>query len=871
MPKIVLPLFCWLLLASTALAQPGSPPARVSLNSTSLTLDQVLQQLSAQSGVKFSYNPEAIAADQTVVFQCQDVDLDRALQQLAEKVPIEYLRVEAQIVILPRSEVPAAPSYYTISGFLTDASTGESLIGASVFVGGSQRGTFTNEFGFYSLRLVEGAARITYSYVGYEARRLELTLTADRKQSLRLQARLEELPDVIVERPLREVLREKQMGELTLRPEDLENMPEFGGESGTIKGLQTLPGIKSHSDGSAFFFTRGGEKDQNLIIIDDAPIYNPAHLFGFYSMVIPDFAKSIKVYKSDIPTSLGDRLSSVIDIRTVDGNSQRWSFRGSLNPLLNRFALEGPLVKGRSSIFASVRRSNFDWLYRNAAPNSDLGFSDFSFKWNYRLNDKNRLFFTVINGRDDLIARGDSLGSVGGGIAWGNFTSTLRWNHLFNAKLFSNTVLYVGVYNYRLSFENNDWQSGIGQLSLKSDFTYYVRPRLSVKFGVEFSGYSFNPGALSTGALLEFFPPLQTNSSRQQVLYGSLDLRPTERWRLRAGLRYTSWDNWGPAEYFLFNDDFVVSDSVQVGAESYQSYHNLGPRLSAEYQLDSTSTLKASYGLYYQYLQLISNSASPFTSLEVWLPSSPNIRPQSMQQFALGYQKYFPRRQIEWSAEAYYKRWNNQIDYRPHANVLLNPLIEGELRFGTMYGYGIELMLQKKLGRWSGWLSYTYSRVLRRTPGINGGREYPAFQDRPHDFTLLVNCQVTRRFRWSTYWTAYTGSAFSSPTGFYQFQDYRVPIYDEKNNDRLPTYQRLDLALGFTLNKKPDAKYQHHLIFSVYNVLGHKNVVSVNFNKVILKEGEPLVQANYANERELRSTQTDLIRFFPSLSYKFKL
>ncbi len=863
----------WLLLASFALAQPGDPAAKVTISSTSISVDEIFRQMSDQSGFNFSYNPEAINSSQKISFEVRKLDLTAALEKLKTILPIELLWVDHNILVLPRDDLSFTPKYRTISGFLTDQETGESLIGASVYVKETGEGTYTNEFGFYSLRLEFGPQVVHYSYVGYEGRKVEITLIEDQEQNIGLHPQLEELPDVIVERPLRDVLRKKQMGEMELSPDDLENMPEFGGESGTIKGLQALPGIKSHSDGSAFFFTRGGEKDQNLIIIDDAPIYNPAHLFGFYSMVIPDFTKSIKVYKSDIPTNLGDRLSSVVDIRTKDGNLQGWDFAGAFNPLVYRLSLEGPVVKGRSSIFISARRSNFEWLYRNAAPDLDLGFSDFSFKWNYKLNDKNRLFFTIINGQDELSLQGDSLGNAGGGIAWGNFTSTLRWNHLFNAKLFSNTTLYTGVYNYRLSWLGNEWQSGIGQLNIKSDFTYYVNPNLVAKFGLEFGGFAFNPGALSDGDLIEFFPPLQTNTSQKQALYFNLDSRwpKHKRWRFQAGLRFTSWDNLGPAEYFLFDENHAVIDSVQQGEGAYQSYNNFGPRLSVEYQLDKTSMLKASYGLYYQYLQLISNSASPFTSLEVWLPSSPNIRPQSMQQVALGYQKFFPNRQIEWSAEAYYKKWNNQIDYRPHANILLNPLVEGELRFGEMYSYGIEMMLKKKLGRWSGWMAYTYSRTLRRTPEINGGREYPAFQDRPHDFSLMLNFQLKRRIHLSTYWTAYTGSAISSPTGFYNFQDYQVPIYGEKNNDRLPNYNRLDLAIKFILHKRPEAKYQHSLTFSIYNALAHKNVVSVNFNKIISEDGDEIIQGNYARDRELVSTQTDLVRFFPSLSYKFKL
>ena len=331
----------------------------------------------------------------------------------------------------------------------------------------------------------------------------------------------------------------------------------------------------------------------------------------------------------------------------------------------------------------------------------------------------------------------------------------------------------------------------------------------------------------------------------------------------------SQWSNLGPTVYYTFDENHELLDSVVTGEGVYQNYWNFDPRLSLRYSLDNTSFLKLSYGIYHQYMQLISNSASPFTSVEIWLPSSPNIKPQRAQQIALGYLKYFPKKKIEVSGEVYYKLMDNQIDYKPHANTLLNPLVEGELRFGKMNAYGLELMFKKSFGRLNGWVSYTYSRVLRKTEDVNGGREYPAFQDRPHDFSIMLNYQIKKRLLFSAYWTIYTGSAFSSPTGFYTYNDVTVPIYGEKNNDRLPTYNRLDLALKFILNRDPKSRFQNSLTFSIYNALAHKNVVAVNFNKIEDDSGNLVVQANHAIERDLLVTQADLIRFLPSLTYKF--
>lgn len=308
-----------------------------------------------------------------------------------------------------------------------------------------------------------------------------------------------------------------------------------------------------------------------------------------------------------------------------------------------------------------------------------------------------------------------------------------------------------------------------------------------------------------------------------------------------------------------------------MGARVYNSYINFDPRLSLQYQLDSTSQLKLSFGTYHQYLQLISNAISPFTALEVWLPASPNIEPQFASQWAINYLKYFPSAKMEISAAAYYKRFKHQIDYAPHSTPYLNPYLEGDLRFGTARSYGLELLLKRDFGRLNGWIAYTYSRVFRQTEGLNAGRTYPAFQDRPHDFSLVLNYQVRERIRFTANWLSQSGSTFTSPTGFYTFNDQPVPIYDERNNDRLPTYHRLDISFQFTLNRKPDNKYQHSLVFSIYNALAHKNVFAVKFNKLLKNGFMPQVSSNVLSDRQLSPSQIDLVRFFPSLTYKFKL
>ncbi len=871
MRKILQILFLVPLIPVGLLSQdPGEEPT-ISLQRSNVPALEVLETITAQTGLNFSYNSRTVDVQQRISVSFVNTGLNEALEKIAADLGVESRIIENQIVLyVSTKSKDKQRQFFTLSGFINDRRSGESLIGATVSKAGTRIGTVSNEFGFYSLSLDRGAHELDYSYVGYQPVDLQLDLDQATKQNLSLQPTAIDLPDVVVEKAAPSILNQQDLDEMEIRPGELNAMPEFAGESGIVKGLQTLPGIKMHSDGSAFFYARGGERDQNLIIIDDAPLYNPTHLFGFYSMIIPDFAKQIKVYKSDIPANLGDRLSSIVSIRTKDGNSNKFKFSGSLNPLVNRFAIEFPTAKEKGAIFTSVRGSNFDWLYKERAPNANLEFRDFSFKLNHKLNNRNRIYFTTVLGLDDFTNRPP--GGTTAGIRWGNFAATFRWNHIFGPKLFSNTTIYTGSYDYRLFSPPNSWRSSLGTLSLKSDFTHYANARLTSKFGFESQGYFINPGGVTTDTTVAIFPDIEPNYTRKLSLYYQADWKATERLTLKAGLRLINWANLGPTRIFNYDENYQVVDTMDVGEGVYNNYVRFSPRMSLLYRPDSTVQYKLSLGLYQQFLQLVSNSLSPFSSLEVWLPANHYLKPQSARQISLNYSKLLPgNAQSSFAASFYYKHFNEQIDYRDHAVTLVNPLLEGELRIGTMYSYGAEFMLKKQLGRLNGWMSYTYSRTLRKTPGLNNGLEYPAFQDRPHDFSLLLNYRLSRRSLFSAYWTSFSGTTFTSPTGFYQFNDQTVPIFGEKNNDRLPAYHRLDVAWRFIFNKNPEARYRHSLTFSIYNALAHKNVVTVNFNKVPQEGARPLVKANLLSQEALTATQLDLIRFMPSLTYKFEL
>ena len=883
---ILIPILCSL--SMLLRAQNADEQGLVTIQVERIRVGDLLDEITQQTGWNFSYNSNILDETEEIVFNVRRASLEKTLELLCSEIELDFRLLEGQIILTSaskRQKLEKEEEYFTLSGTLSDKATGESLIGATVVVEGLSQGAISNAFGYYALQLKPGQYHLNYSYVGYQMKRIPLEIKGDQRRNMRLETSAVNLPDVIVQLPLNSI-QQKNLGHQQLGTKDLQNMPEFAGESGLIKGLESLPGIKMHSNGSAFYYTRGGERDQNLIIIDDAPIYNPSHLFGFYSIVIPDFAKSIDVYKSDIPVNLGDRLSAIVDIRTKDGNLNKLEVRGAMNPLINRFSLEVPTAKGRGSIFTSLRSTNFRWLTQPTFPDGTVRFGDFNFKWNHQLDPNNRLYFTTIVSSDelstpnvmdmervlipfDLLSQDSS--NQNAGLRWANLAATLRWNHIFGPKLFSNTTLYSGNYVYRLDLSNNFWQSNISSLSLKSDFTHYVSNNFTSKFGAEAQGYFTDPGSVVIDTSIAVLPKIESNYSRKLVLYYNGTWKLGNRTTLNAGFRAIEWGNRGPATYFQYDDNYEVVDTVQTDKLIYHRYHNFDPRFSIQYDFSKKSNLKFSYGRYHQYLQLISNSQSPFSYFDVWLPASPNIMPQAAEQLALNYWKYIEWPGLEFSAAAYYKDFKNQIEYKEFPEILVNPALEGELRFGNMQSYGLELLLKKELGRLNGWMSYTLSRTTRQTEGINGNRPYPAFQDRPHDFSIYLNYQISKKVQFSSFYTIYSGSTFSAPTGFFTFNEQTIPIYEERNNDRLPAYSRFDFAFKFLLNKDLTKPFQHSLTFSIYNASNQKNIIAVNFNKIEDENGTPILKTNLLSESPLVPTQIELVRFFPSLTYKFKI
>lgn len=841
---------------------------KLSIEAENIELGELLTEISQQSGLNFSFSSRLIDTQSKISFSAKNESLEQVLSKLSRQLGIKSQVIEGQIVLTAAPK--KRPTFHVLTGFLTDKASGESLIGATVAVQGKNIGTYTNEFGYYVLNLLPGEHDLIFSHFGYERKVEKVSISSNQRKNLALPQKSFELPEVIIELSEEDLLNQKQLGELSLRPGELNSMPEFLGESGLVKGLQTLPGISMHADGGSFYYARGGGRDQNLIVIDDAPIYNPSHLFGIYSMVMPEFSKQIDIYKSDMPAMVGDRLSSIISVRTKDGNLNEFKFGGSLSPFDFQFSLETPIKKQKNSVFATFRRSNFEWLYKRNNPNIELYFFDLHLKFNHKFNDKNRLFFTLIGGGDRYQGVNTDVGT-GGSLVWDNSATTLRWNHIFNPKLFSNTTLFTGTYSNRLSFGETVWKSELGMLGLKMDFTHYPKPTYKARFGWELQGFFTTPGSITTDTTLSIFPDIQSNRSNKSVLYyqGEWDFHP--KLKLYAGLRYVNWTNSGPVSYFTYDDQYQVNDTISVGEGIYNRFRRLDPRLSLQYQLNESAQFKLSYGNYHQYLQLVSNSISPFNSLDVWLPASPSLEPQSARHLSLGFSQWYKKSGLQLSTALFHKSMDNQFDFKAHPETFFNPLLEGELRFGKMRSYGAEFLVKKDKGRLKGWIAYTYSRAFRQIPEINQGIEYRAFQDRPHDLSIVMHYQLKPRIQLSAYWTTFSGSTFSSPTGFYTFNGQTIPIFGERNNDRLPTYNRFDFSFKFILHKKPTSPYQHELNFSMYNALGHRNPIALRFNRVPNTEFQQAIKADVLSTTPLGISQITFGRFLPSLSYTFKI
>jgi hypothetical protein len=870
--------FILLVLILASLKVAGQEPYNPILNfpTVQLHLREILTLVENQTEINFSYSPDKIPLDSMIELSSPELSLNEILL-LLENSGLELSRRSDYYIIKPaRKTMPISPpqKFFTVSGFVTDKNNKESLIGASISIRETGKGTISNGYGFFSLRLKEGAHSLLFSFVGYKPAIREINLKANQNLRIDLERRTEELEEVkiVLADPV-ESFQNQQMGRTTLAPNSIRKTPGFMGESDVIKSLQSIPGIHFYSDGSTIFHVRGGARDQNLLLIDEAPVYNPAHMLGIFSVFSPDALNSVDIYKGDMPSWYGGRLSSVIDIKTREGNREEFSFSGNTNLVASTLNFEAPLFQKKGSFYLSARRSHLKWLVsRDNQTLEQLHFSDLNLKTNYRINNKNRLFFSFYSGLDQFRNREAYLRSTG--ISWRNFAGNLRWNHIYGERLFSNTSLIISDYDYNLytSYQlDQRWNAGISLTALKSDHSFFINPSSTLYYGIYLGYHSYYPGHFLDGDNPDPLRPGVANKyTSENIIYISHKLELTNSIEVRYGLRAGSWINRGETTEYTYNENNRVTDTLNYArGEVYNRFPVFEPRLSIGFRPGKRLNAKLAYSRNSQFEFLISNSISPFTSLEVWLPAGPNIEPMISDQVTAGLNFNPPGSPISFNAEVFYKKTLNYISYVDHAFMLFNPQVETELRFGRAKAYGAEFILKKYEGRWNGWISYALSKVNLEIPGINNNNPFPPRYNRPHSLSLFSEYTISRRWDFSASWIYASGSPFTTPSGYYYYMGYQVPYYEERNNDRLPDYHRLDLSTSIQLNG-PDAKSEHILQFSIFNVYGRKNPFNITFNKIVDENGNIVVPSDYREVPELEKTMMYLFGTIPSISYQFK-
>jgi hypothetical protein len=848
---------------------------KISIRATNASFDDILIEIAEKGQVKFSYSKSQIPVNNKITLKEKNKTVGEILDKACAQAGVQYLLVEDQIVLkLPKNiETKSPPKItipaYTLSGFIRDTLSNEVLIGASLVIKGLNIGTITNGYGFYSLTLRKGSYILIFSYFGYAIKEIPVNLKANQSLSIVLPPKASILKEVsVLQIETDNNVRTNQLGEIKLNPSTIQGVPSMMGEGDVLKAIFQLPGVKAYADGSTMYSVRGGERDQNYLILDDAPVFNPSHLLGVFSTLVPDVVKSIDLYKGDMPASQGGRLSSLLDIRTKDGNMNHFAANGSIGILTNRLSVEGPIKKESSSYFLSFRKSHFNWfINKQNNPDLNLMFYDLNGKINFKIKEKHRLYLAFYFGKDDYRSKD-------AGINWQNGLISARWNYIPSNKLFLNSTVYASSYTYKFvtSFkEDTYWHNNISNVGLKEDFTYYPTPQQTMKFGAGINVYGFDPGNLniSNEILSKYLPVVPSSGGAESSIYYSDEFHLSETLSIRGGLRISSWNSNGPSTEYIFNSSGAISDTlVHLKNQKYNKHSNLEPRLNIKYSFAPNHSVKASYSRTTQYIQLVSNSISPFTSFEVWLPCSNRIQPQAADQFTLGYYLRLPKQQLDFSVEGFYKKMYHQIDYFPHANLLLNPLMEGELTFGKARSYGIEFLVKKETGRLNGWMGYTWSRAFRKMDGIMNGQEFPSSYDSPHNFTFYASYQLTRRLNCSLNWIYSTGTWITTPIGFYSFNGYTVPEYGARNNSRLPDYRRMDVSLNFKLNKN-EKRFNHFLSLSIYNLSNRINPVYLNFNKTLDDKGNIVVPSNHLANEGLFPTQLYMYGIVPSLTYNF--
>ena len=766
-----------------------------------------------------------------------------------------------------------AQNKHTISGYIKDSLNGETLIGATVTVQGQTKGISSNLYGFYSITLDEGKYILICSFIGYRYKAVAIDLTADTKINFEGLPKIYLSEEVIVSTKKRDAnVKNAQMGKFTLPMEQIKSIPAFLGEVDLLKTIQFLPGVRNAGEGSAGIYVRGGGPDQNLILLDDAPVYNTGHLFGFFSIFNADAIKNVTLIKGGMPAQYGGRLSSVLDVSMKEGNNQKLQVEGGIGVIASRLSIQGPLKKNKSSFIISGRRTYIDALTKpfikstSQFKGSGYYFYDLNAKVNYIFSDKDRVYLSGYFGRDvfDFVNGKQSLKI---NIPWGNTTGTLRWNHVFNNKLFGNTTAVYNDYNFSFNALQNDFQlklaSGIRDLSLKQDFDLYPYTGHKLKFGGIYTYHKFTPSVLSGKQDTTVFKPnnAQVKFGHEAALYLQDDWEINEKIKIHAGLRYSWFQQIGPYKIYQTDDNGNRLDStVFEKGKAVKTYGGLEPRFTLRYALNDETSIKGSITRNLQYIHLVSNAGTTLPT-DIWVPSTYKVKPQISWLYAAGFFKNFKDNMYETSVELYYKQMNNQIEYKEGYTPTGLEDTENSFAFGKGWSYGAEFFINKTKGRLTGWVGYTLSWTWRKFAALNFGEKYPAKYDRRNDMSIVAIYELNKKWRLSASFVYGSGNAATLPQRFYIVGGILTQEYSRINQYRLPSYHRFDFAAIMTPKKNIKRKWKSEWVFSVYNAYNRKNPYFIYFDQT----GNP-----FNGTLQIQAKQVSLFPVIPAITWNVR-
>jgi hypothetical protein len=762
---------------------------------------------------------------------------------------------------------------YTISGYVKDASTGEFLMGANAYIKETMKGAQTNQYGYYALSTDMGTYTFVVSYMGYTEYSQTVTLNQNIKINVELQEKVITTKEVVVTGEKEDHnTTSTSMGTVNLEVEKIKSLPAFMGEVDILKTIQLTPGVQNAGEGNSSFYVRGGGPDQNLILLDEAVVYNASHLFGFFSVFNADAVKNIELTKAGMPANYGGRLASVLDISMKEGNTHDYHIEGGIGLISSRLTVQGPIKKDTSSFIISGRRTYADLLIKpfvkktSAFKGSGYYFYDLNTKINYRFSDKDRLFLSGYFGRDVFSMKEKDM-SFQNSIQWGNATGCVRWNHVFGPKLFLNTSLIVSDYQFNLGITQSEYEmklySGVTDYTTKLDFYSFPSTQHKLRFGLENIYHIFTPSnatAKTSGVELNLGKEVRLYSD-EAALYINDEFDLSSKFKINGGLRYSFFEHMGPFDRYIKNASGLTTDSIHYDRfEKVKIYQNVEPRISIRYNINALSSIKASYTQNYQYIHLASVSAVSLPT-DIWVPSSELVKPQFGIQYSLGYFRNFRKNMFETSVEVYYKEMKNQIEFKegalPEDNIKNNT--DNNFTFGKGWSYGAEFFINKKLGKWTGWVGYTLSYTKRQFDSINQGKVYWAKYDRRHDVSVIVSYEMNEHWTFAAIWVYATGNAMTMPIARYIIDGNIVNEYGDRNGYRMPPYHRGDISATYT--GKKHKKYESSWNFSIYNVYNRYNPYYIYFD----------TEGNVSDfHLETKAKQVSLFPILPSVTWNFK-